>query len=206
MILKPTPIVALLFSTLLTHSLMAAESMPLDVKRDTFCTEVQNILAKTSVPSINEVFDDYAEFRHSKPSPDPLMTYQYVHHSGDMPRMVSCKVKAADHIRAVYGESAAGEQGLCREVTVLIHAQVVAELEAAGDPAVALARTMVIEPDEPFEMGSQYLAEFPLSFQGSDDKLHINTQSLQVNWDDRKFWIMPYRLRGQTCRCWRQQI
>ncbi|MGI9307693.1 MAG: hypothetical protein ACR2P6_00445, partial [Gammaproteobacteria bacterium] len=135
----------LLVAILLSGRALAADPVQLDALDDTFCTQVQNHLAKSSVTSINEVFDDYAEYRHSKPSPEPLRTYQYVHYSGELPRMISCKLKAADHIRAVYGESAAGEQGLCREITVLIHAQLVAALEAAGDPAISVAREMVIE-------------------------------------------------------------
>ncbi len=72
------------------------------------------------------------EYRHSKPSPDPLMTYQVVTYDGQMPIMVSCKIKGAAHIRSAYGEDAAGEQQYCPTVARMVKAQAIAELKRAN--------------------------------------------------------------------------
>ena len=166
---------------------------------DTFCTAVQEILAGTTVPSELTIYPDIASFRQSKPTPRPLTTSQVVTlDEQGRPKMVSCKVKSADHIRAEYGEDAAGPQRYCREITVMVHAEVVAKLEAEEPELAATIRGYVIEPDEPYNTGRMYLSDFPLAFADGDGNLHINTQSLQVNWDDWHYWIMPNVLRGQT--------
>jgi hypothetical protein len=140
-----------------------------------------------------------ADYRHSKPSPDPLMIYQVVTYNGKMPIAVSCKVKTSDHIRATYGESAAGEQRYCPDITAMVKDQAIAELEqeAAAD-AVAKARAIVIDQNEPYVTGQSYLSTFELSYVGSDGKIHLNTPSLQTNWEDWLLWIMPNKVRGQT--------
>jgi hypothetical protein len=164
-----------------------------------FCVAVQHILANTQVKPTNTVFDNMDEYRASKPSPDPLMIYQIVTYDGTMPIAVSCKVKTADHLRATYGESAAGEQLYCPTITEMIKAQAIAELEEEGaTDAAAKVRTMVIDQNEPYVTGSAYLSTFELSYVGADGKIHINTPALQTNWEDWMFWIMPNRVRGQT--------
>jgi hypothetical protein len=169
-----------------------------DGKLDDFCTEVQRILAATGIPSTNTVFTDMGEFRASKPSVNPLMTYQYVTYHNDQAKMISCKVKAADHLVAEYGAEAAGPQGMCRDITLIIHGRVMDGLEQINPALADPARAVVIDPDEPFLTGGSWLSEFPLSYRGDDGAIHINTQSLQINWDDWRFWIMPNRLRGHT--------
>jgi hypothetical protein len=164
-----------------------------------FCIAVQHILANTRVEATNTVFDNMPEYRHSKPSPDPLMIYQVVTYDEQLPIAVSCKVKTADHIRATYGESAAGEQIYCPTVTEMIKAEAIAELEQEGAAdAVAKARAIVIDQNEPYVTGSSYLSSFELSYVGADGKIHLNSPGLQTNWEDWMFWIMPNRVRGQT--------
>ncbi len=192
--------ILMLVSTALAIGATMASATPLpDATDDTFCTAVQEILAGTTVPSELTVYPDIASFRQSKPTPRPLTTSQVVTlDEQGRPKMVSCKVKSADHIRAEYGEDAAGPQRYCREITVMVHAEVVAKLEAEEPELAATIRGYVIEPDEPYNTGRMYLSDFPLAFADGDGNLHINTQSLQVNWDDWHFWIMPNVLRGQT--------
>ena len=192
--------ILMLVSTALAIGATMASATPLpDATDDTFCTAVQEILAGTTVHSELTVYPDIASFRQSKPSPRPLTTSQVVTlDEQGRPKMVSCKVKSADHIRAEYGEDAAGPQRYCREITVMVHAEVVAKLEAEEPELAATVRGYVIEPDEPYTTGRMYLSDFPLAFTDGDGNLHINTQSLQVNWDDWHYWIMPNVLRGQT--------
>lgn len=164
-----------------------------------FCIAVQHILANTQVEPTNTIFDNMDEYRASKPSPDPLMIYQIVTYDGSMPIAVSCKVKTADHLRATYGETAAGEQRYCPEITEMQKAQAIAELEQTASPeAVAKARSIVIDQTEPYVTGQSYLGDFELSYVDADGRIHLNSPGLQVNWEDWMFWIMPNRVRGQT--------
>lgn len=177
---------------------MAADVFAPDGELTDFCSGVQRVLAGTVIPSINTVFTDEGEFRASKPSVDPLKTYQHVTYQQDRPKMISCKVKAADHLVAQYGSKAAGPQRPCRDITVMIHDRVIDYFERTDPRQTDAARAIVIDPDEPFLTGGSWLSEFPLSYRGDDGAIHINTQSLQIDWQDWRFWIMPNRLRGHT--------
>lgn len=192
--------ILMLVSTALAIGATMASATPLpDTTTDTFCTAVQEILAGTTVASELTIYPDIASFRQSKPTPRPLTNSQFVTlDEQGRSKMVSCKVKSADHIRSEYGADAAGPQRYCREITVMVHAEVVAKLEADEPELAATVRGYIIEPDEPQPTGAMYLSDFPLAFADGDGNLHINTQSLQVNWDDWHFWIMPNVLRGQT--------
>ncbi len=192
--------ILMLVSTALAIGAAMASATPLpDTTTDTFCTAVQEILAGTTVPSELTIYPAIASFRQSKPTPRPLTNSQFVTvDEQGRSKMVSCKVKSADHIRSEYGADAAGPQRYCREITVMVHAELVAKLEADEPELAATIRGYIIEPDEPQPTGAMYLSPFPLAFADGDGNLHINTQSLQVNWDDWHFWIMPNVLRGQT--------
>ena len=175
-----------------------AKTLP-DPSSADFCVAVQHLLANTDINATNEVFDNMPDYRSSKPSPDPLMIYQVVTYDDKRAIAVSCKVKTADHIRAVYGEDAAGEQLYCPSVTEALKAQAIAELEKENPPEVAeRARGFDVDQNEPYMMGSNYLADFQLSYVGDDGAIHLNSPGLQTNWEDWLIWIMPNRLRGQT--------
>jgi hypothetical protein len=166
---------------------------------DTFCADVQKILAGTELESILTVYPDVASYRKSKLTAPPLTSSQFVAlDDRGRPKMVSCKVKSADHIRDEYGEDAAGEQRPCRDITLMVQGNVARKLESEDPTLAETVRFYVIEPDEPFTTGSAYLTPFPLTFQGADGALHIHTQSLQIDWLNYKWILMPYILRGQT--------
>ena len=189
-----------LFATAVVAFPLRAEMNTLpDPTSPDFCVAVQHLLANTSIEANNEIFDNMPDYRASKPSPDPLMIYQVVTYDDKRAIAVSCKVKTADHIRAVYGDEAAGEQLYCPSVTEVLKAQAVAELERENPPEVAeRARGFIVEQNEPYMMGSSYLADFQLSYVGDDGAIHLNSPGLQTNWEDSLLWIMPNRLRGQT--------
>jgi len=163
-----------------------------------FCIAVQYILADTEIEPINEIFDNMPDYRHSKPSPNPLMIYQVVTYDEVGPIVVSCKVKTADHIRSEYGDDAAGEQRYCPEITRMLKEQAVAELQQWNPDAAEVARSFVIDETEPYMMGSSYLSDFQSSYLGEDGLIHFSSPGLQTNWDDWLIWIMPNRVRGQT--------
>lgn len=186
---------------------LAAIAMPAHAQPDSlpdpasaeFCQVVQQILANTAVVSNNTVFDNMPDYRHSKPSPDPLMTYQVVTYDGQRPIMVSCKIKGAAHIRAAFGEDAAGEQLYCPTVARMIRAQAIAELRQANLPeAAARAVAFVIDDNEPYATGRDYLADFELSYVGGDGAIHFNSPGLFHDYDSWTTWILPAIVEGQV--------
>jgi hypothetical protein len=189
----------------LTASLMilaaypaSARTMP-DPSTPAFCQSVQEIIANTTQQANVTVFDNMDDYRASKPEPEPLKIFQVVTYDDKRPLMVSCKVKAADHLRAIFGEDAAGEQLTCPAVTEVISAQAITELEQEYPPeAAAKARAFVIDDQEPHLTGRDYLADFQLSYVSEDGAIHISSPGLQTDWDNMLIWIMPNRIRGQT--------
>ena len=163
-----------------------------------FCVVVQKILASTELEGTSTLFTDMPAYRASKPSPDPLMIYQVVTYAEQRPIMVSCKVKTAAHLRATYGEAAAGEQRFCPDVTRLVRAQAVAELQAEDPAAAAKATAFLIDENEPYITGQSYLAEFALSYVADDGTVHINSPGLFQNYDHWITWFLPDRFQGQS--------
>jgi hypothetical protein len=163
-----------------------------------FCSAVQKILARTGQESENKLFDEAKAFRKSKPSVRPLRSYQVVTYDAGGPLVVSCKVKTADHIRAQYGERAAGKQRHCPEVTRRLKAKVVSELAKENPEAAERAREFIVDDDEPYITGYSYLSDFAPSYEGEDGKVHFRTPGLQTNWDNWLFWPLPDQIRGQA--------
>ena len=182
---------------LLTVGAQSAD-LPLPTS-DEFCTRVQQILANTEMVSNNTVFSNMPDYRASKPSPDPLNTYQVVTYQGQMPIAVSCKVKGAAHLRSAYGEDAAGDQQYCPVVAGMVKTQAVAELTEAGETeAAGRAQAFVIDENEPYMTGRDYLSDFSLSYVGEDDAVHISSPGLFHDYDSWTTWILPEIVEGQT--------
>jgi hypothetical protein len=176
----------------------AATRLP-ETTTDTFCADVQKILADTDVDSVLTVYPDAAPYRKSKLTARPLTNSQLVtRDESGIAKMISCKVKAADHIREEYGDDKASEQRPCRDITLMVQENVARELERTNPELADTVRGYVVEPDVPFTTGRAYLTPFPLTFTGDDGQLHIHTQSLQIDWTDYRWILMPYTLRGQT--------
>jgi hypothetical protein len=164
-----------------------------------FCVAVQKFLANTAVEGTNTVFTDMPSYRHSKPAPNPLLIYQVVTYAGKLPIMVSCKVKTAAHLRATYGPAAAGEQRFCPAVTRELQSATVAALRQENDLVAAeRAAAFVIDEDEPFITGRDYLADFELSYRGADGAVHIRSHGLFQNYDSWITALLPRRVQGQS--------
>lgn len=163
-----------------------------------FCSAVQRILASTERTGTNTVFTDMPSYRHSKPMVDPHTTYQVVTYRGKTPIMVSCKVKTAAHLRAAYGEDAAGEQRFCPHITRMLKAQAVAELSATDAQAAARAAAIVVDDNEPYITGRSYLADFQLSHVGDDGKIHLSSPGLFQDYDSWITMFLPEKVQGQS--------
>ncbi len=164
-----------------------------------FCVAVQRRMAGTVLTGANRVFDDMAEFRHSKPRARPFEIFQVVTYDGARPIRVSCKMKTAAHLRAVYGESAAGAQQGCPDVTRALQADAVAQLRSADQlEAAAKAERFVVQADEPFVTGRAYLKAYPLSHRGPDGRLHLRSIGLFQDYDSWITLLLPEFLEGQS--------
>ncbi len=164
-----------------------------------FCVAVQELMATTSLKAHNTVFRDAPAYRHSKPSVKPFEIYQLVTYAGQQPIMVSCKLKTAAHLRAVHGDKAAGRQLQCPDITREIQAMAVLTLRGNQQPTAAdKAAAFVIDDNEPYITGMSYLADFPLSYQASDGRIHLNSPGLFQDYDSWITPLLPARLQGQS--------
>jgi hypothetical protein len=195
-----TPLLRISFIASLAATAMLANAQELpDPTSEKFCQAVQQILANTKIESINTIFTDMPAYRHSKPSADPLMIYQVVTYDGQRPIMVSCKIKGAAHIRSAYGDDAAGEQQYCPEITRRTKAQAIAELRQEDLLGVAIAaEAFIIDENEPYITGQEYLSDFELSYVGEDGAIHFNSPGLFHDYDSWTTWILPEKFEGQT--------
>jgi len=164
-----------------------------------FCRAAQSFMANTAVQATNTVFTDMPSYRHSKPSPNPLLIYQVVTYAGKLPIMVSCKLKTAAHLRAVYGPQAAGEQRFCPAVTRELLATAVAGLRQNSEAEAAeRGAAFVVDEDEPYVTGRDYLADFPLSYRGPDGAIHVSSHGLFQNYDSWITAVLPRQVQGQS--------
>lgn len=163
-----------------------------------YCQAAQQILASTTLTGDVTVFTDMPAYRKSKSAANPHRIYQVVTYAGDLPIAVSCKVKTAAHLRAVYGPEAAGTQRRCADLTGRARDQAVARLEAAGQPeAAARARALVLDDNEPYVTGQEYLGDFPLSYVDDTGSVHLNSPGLFQNYDSWITRFLPWQVRGQ---------
>ena len=175
-----------------------ASALPAPMSAE-FCVAVQQRLASTTLKGNNTLFTDMASYRHSKPSVEPFNIYQIVTYAGRRPIMVSCKMKTAAHLRAAFGEQAAGKQRHCPDITREIRARAVAELRQAILPAAAeKAAALMIDENEPYVTGSAYLADFPLSYRAPDGAVHLNSPGLFQDYDSWITPLLPAIFKGQS--------
>jgi len=189
----------LLMVAVLMQSAFAQDVVLPDPTDANFCQAVQQYMSSTAMESDNTVFTDMPEYRHSKPMVDPLQTYQVVSYAGQLPVMVSCKIKGAAQIRSAYGEDAAGEQQFCPDVAAVLQAQTVAGLKQAGQTEVAAkVAELVLDENEPFMTGRDYLADFELSYVGEEGAVHLQSPGLFHDYDSWTTWILPEKFEGQA--------
>lgn len=179
-------------------SAAAPDPLPPATSAD-FCVVVQQRMATTGMKAHNTVFGDIPSYRHSKPSAQPFEVYQYVTHADGRPIMVSCKMKTAAMLRAVYGGQAARAQHTCPDVARAIQAQAVEALRRDNQPAAAdKAAAFVIDDNEPYVTGYSYLQDFPLSYQAEDGRIHLNSPGLFQDYDAWYTTLLPAKFQGQS--------
>lgn len=187
---------------LATLALLVAPPLPAEplppADSDQFCTAAQKFLSQTEREGTNTVFSDMPAYRSSKPMVDPLTNYQVVSYRGGLPVVVSCKVKGSAHLRAAYGEDAAGEQRFCPELTRAILAQAVDELQASDPAAADRAAAFAVDDIEPYMTGRSYLDDFQPAYVGEDGAVHLSSPGLFQDYDSWIRYLFPERVVGQV--------
>jgi hypothetical protein len=182
---------------LLNSGFLQAETLP-PANSEAFCLAAQKVLANTDKQGTNTLFTDMPAYRASKPMVDPLTNYQVVTYQGQLPIVVSCKVKTSAHLRANYGEDAAGEQQFCPEMTRRMQSLAVAELRATNPAAADKAAAFVVDEIEPYVTGQSYLGDFQPAYLGEDGAIHLSAPGLFQDYDSWIRYILPERVVGQS--------
>jgi hypothetical protein len=163
-----------------------------------YCQAAQQILSSTELRGENTVFTDMPAYRKSKSAANPHNIYQVVTYAGAMPIVVSCKVKTAAHLRAVYGPQAAGAERSCADLTRRAQSAAVAQLQAAGlAEAAQRAAAFVVNDNEPYTTGQAYLGDFELSYLGPNGAIHLNSPGLYQDYDSWITRFLPWQVQGQ---------
>lgn len=164
-----------------------------------FCVTVQQRMAQTEFNAANTLFVDMAEYRHSKPSIRPLRVYQVVTYIGDVPVRVSCKVKTAAHLRAEFGDDAAGAQRQCADMTRSMREQAVTRLRAANRADLAeLVAGYELDETQPYVTGHSYLAAYPLSERTAAGRIRLTSPGLFQDYDRWYTALLPDLAQGQS--------
>jgi hypothetical protein len=166
-----------------------------------FCAIAQQRMSSTQLPVQNVVHPDYDGFVKSKPVVRPLETEEY-HWYDDAAdtelRMISCKMKTVDHLKAEYGPQAAGEESSCAALNAVILDGVLAGFSAPQRRRLRFdqGRAVVFDPDRLTNDGPLWLAPFALVATTPDGKLHVATKAMRNDWTDPRLQTAPVRFRG----------
>lgn len=164
-----------------------------------FCSNVQQLIAGTTLRTLNTVHTDYAAFQKSKTAIAPLTSHQFVlgEPGTGTPWRVSCKVKTPDHLRSHYGAAAAAETARsCAEVNRATVRRVYQALAAAGQAPQRPEGSWRFDADATTLLGSEWVAPYAFAYGAPDGSVHLFAKSLRVDWDTLWLAWAPERFRG----------
>jgi hypothetical protein len=167
-----------------------------------FCSEAQRVVANSRVPAVNTVYADRAAFVRSKASARPLETRQYAAPEagpGSSPKMVSCKMKTADHIRTEHGADRAGADESCALLNQRTLDAVLGSLtraERARARFGGAAGRIVVDPDRVVDNGGDWLEPFAIARLGPDGALHLQAKGMNKGWLDPRYANAEVQYRG----------
>jgi hypothetical protein len=183
-------------AALLTAHLASASAADALRSQASFCSDVQALIVATNVEASNVLHSKHRAFVLSKPSVKPLVTHQHEPEEGEpgaSEGMISCKMKTADHLRAIYGPKAAGTDLGCDGVMRVI---VDASLKRQDNGASKAATRIEILPEQYVDNGDAWLAPLKVLEQASDGVLHIRTRGLRNDWLDARYAKQREEIRG----------
>lgn len=165
-----------------------------------FCREAQQAIVGTALAADSEVITDFEAFVKSKPVARPLQTRQFVHTEDGAPgrpRMISCKMKTADHLVTEYGADAAGADIGCSGVNRLTLERVLAAMTPAERRRLRYApQRVVFDEDLVTTQGQVWVAPFPMARLAEDGTLHIRSLTMRNDWLDPRYASAPPQFKG----------
>lgn len=166
-----------------------------------FCADAQQLIAGTPLRPENVVHTDYDAFVLSKPEVRPLRTEQYVWYEDEartQPRMISCKMKTADHIATEYGAGEVRGEGLCADINRRTLERVLESMSAAERRRLAFdgGRNVVFDAEERTTEGPVWLAPYAFAYIGEDGALHLKAKAMRNDWLDPRYAQAPARFKG----------
>lgn len=166
-----------------------------------FCADAQQLISGTPLRPENVVHTDYDAFVLSKPEVRPLRTEQYVWYEDEArtrPRMISCKMKTADHIATEYGTDRVRGEGLCEDINRRTLARVLESMSAAERRRLAFdgGRRVVFDAEERTTEGPVWLEPYAFAYRGGDGALHLKAKAMRNDWLDPRYAQAPARFKG----------
>jgi hypothetical protein len=168
-----------------------------------FCAAAQRQIGAVTIPVRNVVHRDHESFVLSKPGVAPLETQQFSEPAstpGGVLGQISCKMKTADHIRAVHGAAAAGAQdnrNACRELnrqSIRAAWEGLSTTQRAG-VAVRPSR-FLLHADDVRMTGSSWTQPYQHVWATADGEVHVRAKSLLALWEDWRWKLAPESFRG----------
>ncbi len=192
---------AVLTATACTGGPRAVSAAPALPPLAEFCSEAQKVMARTSLQAENIVVARQDEFGPSKATIRPLSTRQmnlYLDAAGTQLMQISCKMKTADHLRTEYGATLAGEEGLCADVNRRTLAGVLQTLTTAQRRGLRFksGTAVVFDAEQVTTNGIEWLAPYPLAWQGADGALHVMAKAQRNDWLDARYFAADPKFRG----------
>jgi hypothetical protein len=186
---------------LLATTCSAQQEGSLPPSLDQFCSEAQQVIAKTTLRAKNIVIADFDVFAQSKATVRPLSTRQYNTYADEQKTQlmqVSCKLKTADHLQTEYGAGAAGPEGLCADVNQRTLASVLQGFTAGQRRGLRFdgGSAVVFDAEQVTTNGREWLAPYPIAWQGHDGALHIMAKAQRNDWLDPRWLDAPPQFRG----------
>lgn len=164
-----------------------------------FCGSAQQWIAQTDMQAEVVVYTDHQAFVESKAAIEPLTVPQFFSNpegTAGIPRVVSCKMKTAEQINAVYGTdgAVAGSSQSCE--TVLSRLLETRFAQSAGQPTKLGRNDFVIDEEDSTFIGPMWLDPWPFQPVTVDEEgfVHLLSRSLYV--PDAWYIPMPDRFKG----------
>jgi len=167
-----------------------------------FCIVAQTAIVAAKPVARNEIHDDFTAFTKSKPVAEPLMTTQYVWRESSDPQagpmIISCKMKTADHLIAVYGAGAAGADIGCSGVNEITLREVLASFTAKERRGLRFegGRRIRFEADIVTTQGPVWLEPYALATLGAEGSLQLQAKGMRDEWLDPRYAEAPPQFRG----------
>lgn len=179
----------------------ATTAVPAAFDLTDFCADAQQRISGTALRPDNVLHTEYTAFVKSKPSVRPLRTEQYVWFEDEArarPKMVSCKMKTADHIATEYGAGQVAGEGECADINRATLERVLASMDSGEQRRLRFdgGARVVFEPEFRTADGPVWLAPFALTTLGSDGALHIHSLAMRNDWLDPALANAPPQFKG----------